>query len=90
MPALLAETAIAMLKIGKKFTADATTEGSAAAMLDAWDGHFPDMPSNERIGQLLDLEGVPSLGDFLKIYEQPVDIKMEGESIWPPERAVVY
>ena len=80
-----------MLKIGKKFSAHSATETSAAAMIDAWEANFSEyMPSNERVAQVLDLEGVPTLDDFLRIYETPVEIHMASDSIWPPERAAVY
>ena len=80
-----------MLKIGKKLTAAGATEGGAKSQLGAWESHFADcMPSNERVAQLMELEGVPSLGEFVAVYEAPVDIEMEADSIWPPERAVLY
>jgi hypothetical protein len=48
------------------------------------------MPSNERLAQLHELEGLPSLAEFLDIFESPVDVVVQSEDIWPPERPVVY
>ena len=91
--------------------------------LDQWADHFPDIPSNERVGQvcgaiassptlllptvaaqlllitsfmpailsqLIDIDEVPSLEDFLSIFDAPVDLSMEADRVWPPERAMVY
>ena len=91
IPALLGETVVATLKMGKKFTESGATEASAGAMIDSWEANFSEfMPSNERVAQVMDLEGVPTLDDFLRIYESPVEIEMESDFIWPPERAAVY
>ena len=79
-----------MLKIGKKIAAEGANQAAAGALVEDWQTHFPDMVSDERVGQLLDQEGLPSLDDFLEIYDSPVDIIMEGDTIWPPERATVY
>ena len=48
------------------------------------------MPSNERIDQLLDIVDLPTLDAFLAIYDSPVDVIMEGERVWPPERPQPY
>lgn len=82
---LVADTAIGMLKIGKKLSA-----GEPASVIDQWETHFPDMPSNERVDQLLDMSELPPLEEYLTIFESPVDILMEGERVWPPERAQPY
>ncbi len=80
-----------MLKIGKKFTADSASPAAAASLVASWDAHFADfMPSNERLAQLHELEGLPSLNDFLDIFEAPVDVAVQGDEIWPPERQQVY
>ena len=81
-----------MLKMGKKFKEGNKTPAGAADLIQGWETHFADcMPSNERIAQLLEPEhGLPTISDFLSIFESPVDVRMESESIWPPERAIVY
>ena len=48
------------------------------------------MPSNERLAQLFELEGLPTLADFLDIFESPVEVIMELDTTWPPERPQVY
>ena len=91
LPKLIADTVVAMLKIGKKLTADRTSPASAAKLVASWEKHFADfMPSNERLAQLHELEGLPSLAEFLDIFESPVDVVVQSEEIWPPERPVVY
>ena len=46
--------------------------------------------SNERAEQLLELGELPGLADFLANFESSVDIVMEGDRVWPPERAQPY
>jgi hypothetical protein len=49
----------AMLKIGKKVTASGIPSDGTGALIDGWESNFADsMPSNERVAQLLDLDGV--------------------------------
>jgi hypothetical protein len=85
LPKLIADTVVAMLKIGKKLTADRTSPASAAKLVASWEKHFADfMPSNERLAQLHELEGLPSLAEFLDIFESPVDVVVQSEEIWPP------
>ena len=40
--------------------------------------------------QVLELDEVPSLADFLAIFDKPVEISMQADRVWPPERAMVY
>ena len=40
--------------------------------------------------QVLELEEIPTLADFMAIFDAPVDIVMEADRVWPPERAMVY
>jgi len=84
---LLGETVIGMLKIG-----GGVGEMSAPELqkIDSWESNFPDIPSNERVGQYLELEEVPTLSDFMSIFEAPVDIDMQADRVWPPERPMVY
>ena len=80
-----------MLKIGKKITDSNVSEASADSMVAGWESHFSTfMVSNERLSQLFELEGIPTLGDFLEIFDSPVDVILNGDKIWPPERAQVY
>jgi len=87
LPAMLGETVIGMLKMGK-----GVGEMSAPELqkIDHWDSHFPDIPSNERVGQVLEMDEIPTLADFMGIFDSPVDIVMEADRVWPPERAMVY
>jgi len=86
LPGMLGDTAIGMLKLA----AGLGSMGSEMSKLDRWADHFPDMPSNERIGQLIDIDEVPSLEEFFSIFCNPVDLTMEADRVWPPERAMVY
>ena len=75
-----------MLKIGRKLR-----EGAADTVIDQWESNFAGtMPSNERAEQLLELGELPGLADFLANFESSVDIVMEGDRVWPPERAQPY
>ena len=80
-----------MLKIGAKFSIDSMTSSGRMQALVDWEAWAADsMPSNERIGQILELTEVPSLGDFLAIFEAPIEIDMMADRVWPPERPAVY
>jgi len=86
LAAVVSDLAIGMLKIGKKLK-----EGKDVSILDSWESHFSDsMPSNERVDQLLDLSELPQLDGFLELYEIPVDMTMESDRVWPPERPQPY
>ena len=82
LTALLAETAISMLKIGKLLSKN----GASLSALDSWESHkdLADMPSNERVAQLLDFAELTPLDAFMKIFETPVDIMLESDRTWPP------
>ena len=80
-----------MLKIGKMFSQDGATPSSRLSMLDSWENWLADsMPSNERVGQLLEVSEIPSLEGFLQIFEAPIGIQMMADRVWPPERPSVY
>ena len=82
LTALLAETAISMLKIGKLLSKN----GVSLSALDSWESSkdLSDMPSNERVAQLLDFAELTPLDAFMKIFETPVDIMLESDRTWPP------
>ena len=86
LTALLSETAVSMLKIGKALQKVPVTA------LDRWEDNkeLADMPSNERIGQLLDIPELPPLVEFMGIFDSPVDIVMESDRAWPPPHAQPY
>ena len=80
-----------MLKIGQKFSQDGQTPSSRLAALDGWESFFSDsMPSNERVGQLLEISEIPTLADFMRIFEAPIEVEMMADRVWPPERPTVY
>lgn len=84
---VLGETVIGMLKIGQGVGAMTSAE---LEKIDGWADHFPDIPSNERVGQVLELDEVPSLSEFMVTFDAPVSIEMQADRVWPPERAMVY
>lgn len=80
-----------MIKIGKKFGAEGMTPSTRIQALTEWESWASDsMPSNERMGQLLELAECPSLADFLAIFEPPIEVELMGDRVWPPERPSVY
>jgi len=87
LAAMLGDLVIGMMKIGQGVGA---MEAGDMAKIDRWADHFPDIPSNERVGQVLEVEEVPSLAAFLGIFDAPIDISMQADRVWPPERAMVY
>ena len=89
MPALLADTTISMLKLGKALCSLSRDE--ANAKLDAWSTAFADfMPSNERVNQLTFEDTVLDLSEFMSVYEAPVDLKMSSASVWPADKPLLY
>ncbi len=89
MPALLADTTISMLKLGKALCSLSRDE--ANAKLDAWSTAFADfMPSNERVEQLLEMSEIMSLSEFVAIYQAPSVMTLTEEKVWPMNRPLVY
>ena len=88
LTALLSETAIAMLKIGKVLTKN----GAVLSALDHWEDNkeLAEMPSNERVAQLLELSEIPPLTAFMDIFETPVDVVLESDRAWPPPHPQPY
>ena len=50
----------------------------------------PPVITKESVDQLLDIGDLPTLDAFLAVYDAPVDVIMEGERVWPPERPQPY
>mmetsp|Transcript_124 Transcript_124/g.273 ORF Transcript_124/g.273 Transcript_124/m.273 type:complete len:244 (+) Transcript_124:21-752(+) len=89
LPKLLSETMIGMLKLGKALSPMSKEEASTA--LSIWESNFGDfMPSNERVSQLLEIEEVPTLADFIAVYETPSELTLMPDMVWPPDRPLVY
>ncbi|KAL1527566.1 hypothetical protein AB1Y20_008953 [Prymnesium parvum] len=84
---MLGELVIGMIKIGQ---AVGPMGSHDLNKIDAWQAHFPEMPSNERVGQAIEHDDVPTLKDFLDIFETPVEISLQSDRVWPPERPMVY
>jgi len=86
LTSLLSDTAVSMLKLGK------VLQKSPVTVLDRWEENkeLADMPSNERIAQLLDMPEIPPLVDFMGIFDAPVDIIMESDRAWPPPHPQPY
>jgi len=48
------------------------------------------MPSNERIQQLLELDELPTLSEFVNTFEVAGDVDLMSDSVWPAEMPLVY
>jgi len=78
-----------MLKLGHAL--DPLTKEEASAALDSWETRLADMmPSNERVQQAVELSEVPSLADFIAIYEKPKEFPLISDQVWPPNKPLVY
>lgn len=76
-----------MLKIGKALQEN----GGSVSVIEKWEANFStSMPSNERLDQLLDIPELPSLDHFLEVFDSPVDVVMESDRVWPPQRPEPY
>ena len=79
-----------MLSVGRVVCALGAAE--AAAALGRWERQpFAEaMPSNERLNQALELPELPTLTDFIDVYETPREPPLTADVVWPPPRAAVY
>ena len=48
------------------------------------------MPSNERVQQIIDNEDVPSLSDFLSVYDAKANVELTSARVWPPDAPMRY
>ena len=48
------------------------------------------MPSNERVQQIIDNEDVPSLSDFLAVYDAKANVELKSARVWPPDAPMRY
>ena len=88
--AILGDTVIGLLKVGK--VVGAMERAAAAATLDNWSTEFGAdvVPSNERVQQIIDNEDVPSLSDFLAVYDAKANVELKSARVWPPDAPMRY
>ena len=88
--AILGDTVIGLLKVGK--VVGAMERAAAAATLDNWSTEFGAdvVPSNERVQQIIDNEDVPSLSDFLSVYDAKANVELTSARVWPPDAPMRY
>lgn len=88
--AILGDTVIGLLKVGK--VVGAMERAAAAATLDNWSAEFGAdvVPSNERVQQIIDNEDVPSLSDFLSVYDAKANVELKSARVWPPDAPMRY
>ena len=48
------------------------------------------MPSNERVSQLLALDELPTLQEFIDTYESSEEATSMSEVVWPAEPTLAY
>ena len=48
------------------------------------------MPSNERVQQLLDLEELPSLAEFIQTFDDVTDVTLGSDAVWPAEPPLIF
>jgi len=77
------EVNLNLLKMGQHFST-MTSEGCSAA-LQSLKTTWPDLPKPETIHSMILATDVPSVGDFLEIFNTPVNLDLESEKIWPVE-----
>mmetsp|Transcript_19411 Transcript_19411/g.41045 ORF Transcript_19411/g.41045 Transcript_19411/m.41045 type:complete len:258 (-) Transcript_19411:229-1002(-) len=86
---LLSDVTIGALKVLK--TLDSLSYDETSTALADWQNRFRTvMPSNERLQQILEIDEVPSLEDFVAIYETPSDATFISDRVWPPAKPLVY
>eukprot|EP00312_Isochrysidales_sp_CCMP1244_P000353 CAMPEP_0196669072 /NCGR_PEP_ID=MMETSP1090-20130531/384_1 /TAXON_ID=37098 /ORGANISM="Isochrysis sp, Strain CCMP1244" /LENGTH=249 /DNA_ID=CAMNT_0042006569 /DNA_START=16 /DNA_END=765 /DNA_ORIENTATION=+ len=89
LPKLLADTVIAFLQLGKAVGED--TAETASQKLAEWETRYSDfMPSNERVSQLLALDELPTLQEFIDTYESSEEVSSMSEVVWPAEPTLAY
>jgi hypothetical protein len=48
------------------------------------------MPSNERVQQMLDLEELPTLSEFIATFDAVPDIALSADTVWPAEQPLLF
>ncbi len=61
------------------------------AALDNLRQRYPQfLPSNERVVALAQCERVTSLVEYLALYDDPIDLVLEGQLVWPTPQPLLY
>jgi hypothetical protein len=48
------------------------------------------MPSNERVQQMLDLDELPTLAEFITTFDTVTDVVLSADQVWPAEQPLLY
>lgn len=70
-----------MIKLGKQLSAMSTHDQETA--LEDMAMAYVEIPNVPKCLGLIQNNGVPSLDDFLDIFDTPVDIDLDSENVWP-------
>ena len=70
-----------VIKIGKSLAAMSPSDHASAVNNLA--GAYIDVPVVTKCLGLVGNVGVPSLDEFLDIFDTPVDIDLDSENVWP-------
>mmetsp|Transcript_25329 Transcript_25329/g.70845 ORF Transcript_25329/g.70845 Transcript_25329/m.70845 type:complete len:243 (-) Transcript_25329:29-757(-) len=72
---------LSMISLGKML-AGVKGEDLTAALKSLQSFHS-DLPTPENILAMVSTEDCPSVDEFLEIYDEPMDIDLDGEKVWP-------
>lgn len=67
------------------------SQADIPAALDNLRQRYPQyLPSNERVTALAGWDKVTSLAEFLAIYDEPVELTLESNLVWPAPAPLLY
>mmetsp|Transcript_3901 Transcript_3901/g.8374 ORF Transcript_3901/g.8374 Transcript_3901/m.8374 type:complete len:240 (+) Transcript_3901:151-870(+) len=58
--------------------------------LSSFDSYFEDVPAPELLLSLTPAEDAPSLEEFLDIFDAPINVDLDSESVWPMPMGLKY
>jgi len=70
-----------MRKVGP--TLIGQSESELRKRLNAMDAFYEDMPAPEVVLSLVPADDAPSLDEYLELFDEPVNIDLDSERVWP-------
>jgi len=72
---------LSMIAMGKMLCS--VPEAELASSLKSLQSFYTDLPTPENILAMASTEDCPTLDEFLEIFDEPVNVDLESEKVWP-------